>query len=568
MISSKVLILIALIFLNPAFSFAQQSSSTGPDIKARDTALKAKAYELLESLATQIGTLQSAENRARIGANIAGSLWPHDEKRARTLFVAVGQEIKFALKPPDGNDQHDVKTFMVFLQLRANTIDRIAKYDPEFAFEFLNTTEPSYEKMPRQMKEIERALRLRLARQIAGPNPDFALKLGRASLAQGPSEELLSLLWQLLRKHREQGVILYKETVDKIRNARFTDDYRLANFALGLARMTPPLADEGAFREFINALITTALASGCDREELNSEIFFCSQLGSIAVQMKQVDPLRTAKFEQLTEETTGIFYSPGAYAELDELAKAGDYDEILGLADKYPAFKNSVYWRAFSVAQAAGDMERAKKIADMYDGDPEDKQRMLHQIEEKKQPPAMREAELRDLLKHAESIPGYMRRFEFLLGIAVRSSINNQPVPAKLLDQAMTLLEMLKPGKEKTTALVGLATFHAMEKSDRGFAIMESLIPALNELIDAAMKLDGFDTQYVRDGEWNMSANGDLGQLLTSLSLNAGYFAWCDFDRAVSMAAQFDRAEIRMMAQLKLAQGIISGLPKRFPGFL
>jgi hypothetical protein len=33
----------------------------------------------------------------------------------------------------------------------------------------------------------------------------------------------------------------------------------------------------------------------------------------------------------------------------------------------------------------------------------------------------------------------------------------------------------------------------------------------------------------------------------------------CDFDRAVSLAAQFDRQELRMMAQLKLAQGILAG---------
>jgi len=102
-----------------------------------------------------------------------------------------------------------------------------------------------------------------------------------------------------------------------------------------------------------------------------------------------------------------------------------------------------------------------------------------------------------------------------------------------------------------------------MEKSDRGFIIIESLMPRLNELVDAAAKLDGLDTNYLRSGEWNMSANGDLGNLLTSISGNAPYFAWCDFDRAVSIAAQFERPEIRMMAQLKLAQAIVAGPPKR-----
>jgi hypothetical protein len=44
----------------------------------------------------------------------------------------------------------------------------------------------------------------------------------------------------------------------------------------------------------------------------------------------------------------------------------------------------------------------------------------------------------------------------------------------------------------------------------------------------------------------------------TLLAQNAGYFAWYDFDRAVSLASQF-RPEIRMMA-MKLAQEHFGGV--------
>jgi hypothetical protein len=121
----------------------------------------------------------------------------------------------------------------------------------------------------------------------------------------------------------------------------------------------------------------------------------------------------------------------------------------------------------------------------------------------------------------------------------------------------------MKPGRPQTEAQLSLAMLYCLEKNDRGFAIMESLVPKLNELVDAAIKLDDYETGYVRDGEWNMSANGTTGVLLTQLAENAGYFAWCDFDRAVNLAAQFDRTEIRLMAQVKLAQAILAGPPKR-----
>jgi hypothetical protein len=133
----------------------------------------------------------------------------------------------------------------------------------------------------------------------------------------------------------------------------------------------------------------------------------------------------------------------------------------------------------------------------------------------------------------------------------------------KLLDQAFELVERMKAPAAKIEMRLNVAVSYCTEGSDRGLQIVESQIPKLNELVEAAVKLDGFDTNYMRDGEWNMSMNGSIGNILTLLSQNAGHFAWCDFDRAVSLAAQFERSEIRMMAQVKLAQSILAGPPGR-----
>lgn len=560
MIYRKLLILFAVIFLSPALSLAQERRS---DDKAAETALKAKAYELLESLATQISTLQSPENRARIGSNIAWSIWPHDEKRARALFNEVGEDIRLGLNPPENDNREEERTFLVFIQLRDDTIDRIAKYDPEFAFDFLRTTEPAYEQMAPAFREKERALTLRLGKQVANTNPDIALKLGRASLAQGTSEELLTLLRPLLRKHREQGVTLYKEIVDKLRKTKFTTDYRMSSFLRGLARIKPPLADESAFRELIDILVSKSLANKCDKETWDQEAgFFCNEIAPLVARMESVDP-RAAKLKHLVEDRDSQPWAAEAYAELEDFVAARDFDGLLGLGEKYPEMTNIVLWRAFDLAWNAGDVERAKKIANAYDFNPEAQQRMFAQIERLKGVATVTEAELEEIQRQVDTIADMKLRLDYLVRNAVRIGATNPAVAVKLLDRATPIVEAHKPVGERTRALIRLAMFYCMEKSARGFTIMESQLPKLNELIDAAVKLDGFDTQYMRDGEWNMSANGNLGEILTDLSQNAGYFAWCDFDRAVNMAAQFERAEIRMMAQLKLAQSIVSGPPKR-----
>ncbi|HET6978475.1 MAG TPA: hypothetical protein VFI24_19245 [Pyrinomonadaceae bacterium] len=558
MIRRKVLILAAVLFLSSASSFAQ----------AGDPALKEKAFDLLESLSTQIGALQSAENRARIGSNIAWSLWPHDEKRARAILIAVGQDINLGLQPPERTDPQGQTTFMVFLQLRADTIDRIAKYDPEFAFDFLKTTQPSYEQLPPRAGEKERAMTLRLAKQVADTNPEIALKLGRAALALATADDFLTLLRPLLRNHREQGVILYKETVDKLRKGKLTDDYRLLQFARSLAKISPPLADESSFRELIDFLFSVSVANKCDQKAWESGLgYICMELGPVLAQMGRVDPVRAAKLKHLGPQFEGGqgdgHWWSEVYAELDELVEARDFDGLMRQAEKYPPIKNTVYWRAFELARNDGDLERAQKIAASYNDNPEEKRRMLLQIERAKDTAVLSEAELEKIDRQAEEFTDIGRRFDYLIDTAIRVGANNRAMSLKLLDRATESIEGLKSPGVRTRALAGVAALYCMEKSDRGFTMMESLMPRLNELVDAAIKLDSFDTHYVRDGEWNMSANGELGEILTAISRNAPYFAWCDFDRALSIASQFDRAEIRMMAQLKLAQAIVAGPPKR-----
>src|SRR5215212_792547 len=88
------------------------------DTKAADAARREKAFELLESLATQVASLQSPENRARIGANIAESLWKHNEKRARAMFISIEDDIKIGFQDRDVTDPGDQFTTMVFLKLR------------------------------------------------------------------------------------------------------------------------------------------------------------------------------------------------------------------------------------------------------------------------------------------------------------------------------------------------------------------------------------------------------------------------------------------------------------------
>jgi len=165
------------------------------------------------------------------------------------------------------------------------------------------------------------------------------------------------------------------------------------------------------------------------------------------------------------------------------------------------------------------------------------------------------------LLKEAENIIDIDGRLNHLMNSANMGLRSNRKGGLKLLDKATEMLESTKPGQWQARIQIELAMEYCLFENERCLSMVEPLVAKLNELVAAAAKLDGFDNRYLRDNEWNMTGEGGVGSLLTLLANNAHYFAWYDFDRSAALCSQFERPEIRMMAQLKLAQGILNGPP-------
>ena len=553
------LVVILAALLCPAHA---QDTPTTDKPQTKDAALREKAFDLLESAAGQLNTLQSPENRARLGANIADSLWDHDEKRARALFALAQEDIKAGLHREVGDDPNELHTLRVFMKLRVDTVERIAKYDAELALAFLSATEPTSNKeLMQELNKKERGLEMRLASKMANNNPDLAVKLARQSLDQGLSKDLIVLLKRVDKKDKAQALVLYKDIIKKLRDADLEDDWNLRNFAARLTYSFKP-SDNSAFRELIGVLITKALAHGCSQnltEDHRTQ--FCSWVASILPQLEKLDP-RAVQLKRWIPDDRVVNLSPDAVHELEDLLEQGNLNNLLAFAARHPDIADDVYWHAVRTAILAFDFEVARKLVTDHIADPARKEVLLDEIKRKQEWLSFDDKKLVELQSQLNEIRTTPERVRFLLEHAKQFSGTNRNAVLKVLKQASEMADTMKPGNERTDVQLKVALQYCLEKNELGFVIMESLLPKLNELVDAAVKLDGYETGYVRDGEWNMSANGNVGQLLTTLSQNAGNFAWCDFDRAVSLAAQFDRSEIRLMAQVKLAQAILAGPPK------
>ena len=568
---SPALVLLLAVVLSSQLTYAQQNNSTSND-KSGDAVFREKAFKLLESLADQIGSLQSAENRARMGSNIAGSLWAHDEKRARALFASVEEDINLGLQRRE-DDRNAEQTFNVFLKLRDDTAERISRYDPELALSFLQRTEPvSDTPLPSNVLEREQTMKLRLAKKVAASNPEVAVKLARQSLAYRFSGDILTLLMRLSGKDKQQTQTLYKEVVDKIRDSDLTRYWPEWDFTQNLVRyFTPPAADDTTYRELVNIILNQALAKGCGKPRMEGDAehpSFCGNVGGLLPYIDRYSPAQAGRLKHWVPENQqrGSTNLTQSFIELNELTDNGTVDEILALVSKYPDIEGQIYLRAVWKAESLGDLERAQEIASNYSGDPHVKAAMDARVKQYHLTTETIEAELARMDKDLTGV-SMRQRIATLMGVGHFVAAHDRKMALRLLNQAEGLVNALDPGKEQTQYQIRLAMSYCFAKNDRGFAIIESLMPKLNELISAGAKLDGYDTRYLRDGEWNMTGEGIVGDMLTKLAQGAGYFAWCDFDRAVTLTTQFERNEIRMMAQLKLAQGILAGPSSRvFPG--
>jgi hypothetical protein len=536
--------------------------------RAADPELQKKAIDLLRTVADQIGTLQSTENRARLGSNIAASLWKHDEQRARRLLDSVQIDINLGLQTVDEDERTNTEMRLVFFKLRIDTVGRIATLDAEAALAFLKATEPEMDltKAP-ELAEMTRHLEIQLANQIAAENPELALKLGRNSVARGFSNELLKLLRLLARKDREKAQILYKEIVAKLVKTGLKQYSQATYFAQTLATSyKPPKVDEQTYRELINLFVETSSQHGCGtKTPQDGSSYFCQELARFFPKTGKANASSSAESTLLSEEAEGQ-EGRDLNEEIEDLSEYGSVDEMLAFANKKPPeLQDDINLRAVLMAAEGGDIERAREIAIKHITNPDLRQEILTNLDEGRAWQSMtdqKQAEVQEILR---TIPDVLGRVNFLLSLASHISFTDRKMVFKLLAQAGGIIETMKPGHEKTQAEISLAMMYCGEKDGRGFDKMQELMPQLNDLVAASAKLDGFESNTVTDGEWNMSSDGSIGTLLTLLSQGAGYFARCDFDRALEMARQFERSEIRLMAEIKLAQAILATPTKRQP---
>lgn len=531
-----------------------------------DPETEKKALDLVETLAEQVLNLHASANRIRAEVQVGDLLWVRDEKRARTLFSAAVSQLTIQISDLDYGDPEVYNEMTRIYNSRQELVLRIAPHDAEMAIDALNRTRFQGDNRTRYggnwTANSEATLEMMLANVIAAKNPEAALKLARSSLSRGISANLISFLSPLYQKDPKSAQALYQEIVGRIKDDNPSRNPELANNAWALLNsFQPPQADEDTYRDLLTTMLANILSINRQTQQgMNQAQNMFYQIERILPLVEKYAPARAV---ELREWSRGIekTMDPNAqiYQELRRVSEKGTAEEILALAAKYPPeYQNLVYQNAAWKAVTSGDAARAKEIAEKI-ADPVQRRQVIDQLDNQSARAAEGNNKVVEARRLAEKASTINRKIDILLQSAMNLSGSDKKAALDLLSETKSVLAAAPQSAAELNAQFSLIRIYLRVDPEQAFALLQPLVVRLNDLVSAAVVLDGIDYRYLKDGEWVMQGGNSLSSLVMSLDGILADLGRIDFDRARTLADQIGRPEMRVMMEIDLVQTTIRG---------
>ena len=583
--------LILLLVVQIVSGQALPSESSAAEKKKARAERDKKTAALVDEIIKELQSLTLPENRIRISVGLAGSLWPRDEKRARLLFKDAAASLREINIEREDQDSLFENRAQLFNELRQEMVQVAATHDPRLAVEFLRATRVDSSSRPPNsgLTNFEAQLEMRLANQIAGKDPNEALGLARDSLKIAFDYESLNVLYNL-------------QSQNKAVAERFLDDMMAAirTFGIGNSAATPVattlirtwVENNRAAKDPAAARTTTSLTLSNLNEEMARELctlVFNAMLtegdvrlvnssarrepytmypGMIQSMIEQLRPVM-ADVERFVPDSIGAVQTrivefertyraqQGPWANYQELSANGTPEALMEAAKTAPVeivngLVNQAAWKAIN----QGEEEKAREIVEKI-ADPGQRAEMRKQLARRAFSRAGEQKQLAEARGLLSRLP-LEEQVLMLTQLAGTYAANDDKSTAfQLLGEAESLIPGRALGYGQLQALIRVASGYESLDVNKSTATIEKVIDQVNELVAAAMVLNGFDVGYFRDGEFVITGGNPLNNIVQECGRVLASTGQKDFDRARSAAERFQRPEMRLVALTQIAQGLL-----------
>ena len=571
-------LLFSLLFILTVNNFAQTKDDEAAQEKiARET-------KLLEQILADAKNLRLPENRALIYSRVGSAFWQADEKKARKLFADAIADVMTAqteIQNEKGNKQF--YQALIFGQSpRLDVINLIASRDAELALDYLVKSRPAViaeavrnlgddaSSTIQQYARAEIATEQRLLGFAAEQNPQIAVKRVRESMKRGISYETLNLLKKIYAKDPQTADKLAEEFAESLLDKDFTKEYQNADaagyFVADMGRVRAK--DEKALQipeELLRRLLTKMTDSWLASK--NSQMY---GYWSCRTVIERLFPDRAAKLKKKLEETNSQNQNEEA-AEYNKLISSETApEEMLAQAEKFQAsYRNEIYRAASNKFLQNGNIAQAEKILRTNISD-DLNEYYLSQFYQNLSSKMMSEGKFDEANNYINQMPDESQRINALINLAntvYRKDIKeNQKWAESILNQVRDLISNPPETQTDFNAATTLATAYAPFDPNESFRLTESLLPTLNELVQANFVLMKFRNYGgFRQGEMQISAGNSLG--IYNLDNALKILKDKDFERTLQFTNGINRPEMRLWYQMLLINENLSviDLPVNLP---
>jgi hypothetical protein len=569
--------------------------------KAREVVEK-KALALLDEVLKEAPTLRLAENRIHLQALAADLLWNHDEKRARALFKQAADGLAGLLSDEDipaspqygftvdGPATYSLGRYPGLVQARAQLrqeiLQLLTNHDPKAARDFLRATSGNQQNPHYGNIGGDIDADLNLASQLAASDPKQALQIAEEHLEKGFPYALINVLAQLQNKDPEAAEKLMAGIMRRLRSENFATNRDAASLAIALigqegqtdeadltsvearsASKNQQALNEKIIRELLGMVLTAALSqpirkhADSEDDDQNGQPPLVASLEGLMPKVEKYAPSRApALRKKIAEYESTLAPQSRAYKEYETVLQTGDSQALMDAAAKAsPSAKQMLVMQA--IMKAAGDeqYDRARQMINEHVKDAAQRKQMLANIDRQVLQHASMQGKLDEARPLLLQLPTEERAALLTQFAMTAVGKGDNKLGLQILDEARSLVGVQAADHMELGVLLQLARSYAGIEPARSFDIIEPTVEQLNVLLSALASLDGFESwRQFKDGELIGISSSVVVNMTMQCASDLAMLSGADFDRAKAAADRFSRSEVRLLACLFVAKGVLS----------
>jgi hypothetical protein len=241
--------------------------------------------------------------------------------------------------------------------------------------------------------------------------------------------------------------------------------------------------------------------------------------------------------------------------------QASTSDSLVTAANSSPPqIQSRLYQMAAQRAIDEGNTDKAVDIATNH-LDENGRNAIMQAVDFKKLTTTASPEKLNEIKQKLAALPSDNDRIKYLIDLAKATQKDNQKLALRFMEDARNLVSKRATDFDDFGNQIKVADAYATLDPKKSFEILDAGIAHLNELLQAATILNGFEVDIFKDGEMSMRTNDDLVGMVNRFGSELAALAKVDFEGARGTADKFLLSEPRLNARLLIVQGILSPRP-------